>query len=744
MGGGKGGGCQLVGYGYTLTMLYAFCEKADKVSGWKVNDKIWWQDNTILTDDNTYQTYTQSLYTGKKGDIYHSDGSDHTDITFYLADYTPISYPQNNIGYDIKLNNTTFSYMENAFVGDNTTAVPRYTARLSRFFINGQNHRVGTGSINPIAVIREIMTDFLDITELDNTSFNEAYNTCSQEGLGVAFIMTTEKKVKNWLKEILRTIDGVLWFDTIIGKWKIKLFRPDYDSSAVFEISEDNTSKIEITSGSWDSLVNNFTFKYTDILTGKTNSFTIENSALFNILGYKVSKVYTYQLVGEYQIMAKIANRVIKKNSKPLAQLKARISIVDLPYIELGGVVKVTSTKLDIETQYFRITKIGGDKEDDVYVDIEAMEEIWDVEYDGTIVSEPPVGGNDTNFEIFPLTPYRVEIKELSDYFAPELKSNEQPILSVVTYPKNYEDNYVLDGVNKDYTYGSSRVTATSNKMFYYGLLGNSFPSGSDAVDDSLTLEVKPFSDSYCEFPTVTQTEEDWQKITWVMIIGNEFFSVKDISTIDSVNHIYQLKGIIRLMDKRDWHSYNAKTPIYLVKTPIYLVNTFDISSVIDLNITQNNVDLVLSAKYYNYATKSQETTTSKVITGVARKLLPPDYNYAYIDNSDSTLYLVFTKKARGVNTNAIISNIENITAGEKENTGEATHLIIDYNGTTKTVVLDTTLNSNVSVSNGLYTVNLTQEASNITLSNINKIKTQCVQQHYTLESDYINVIKQQ
>ena len=735
MGGGKGGGgCQLVGYGYSLTMMYAFCEKADKVSGWKVNDKVWWIDNDILADGTQYNTYQKSLYTGKKGEVYHSDGSDHTNITFYLSDYAPISYPQNKVGYDIKLNNIAFASLPNAFVGDNTTAVPKYNARLSRFSINGQDHKVGVGSINPIAVIKEIMQKFLKISVLDSDSFDTAYNICSQEGLGIAFIMTTEKKVKRWLQEILRVIDGVMWFDTIVGKWKIKLFRPDYDINNVFEISEDNAAKIEITSGSWDNLINEFTFKYTNMVTGKTDSFTLENSALFNIMGYKMGKTYTYQIIGEYEIMAKVANRVIKKNSKPLSSLKARISILDLPYIELGGVIKVVSTKLDIDDKYFRITKIGGDKEDDVYIDIEGTEEVWEVNYTGSIISNPVTSsGASETYDISQIEPYIVKVMELPNYFVDNLKSINQPIGSIVTYPQNYENQYEITGTNNKYGSNSKAITKTKTQIYYFGKLGNSFQQNNDYISESQSISIKPYSSSsYCDLPTISQTDTEWQQNKWLLLIGDEFFSIKNITTINQQDHTYQISGIIRLSDKSSWNDYAGSTPVYLI-------NINSVSDIIDFYLDTYNDSVQLSSQFYNYTTKSTYKNDTKSISGVARKLLSPTYNYVYEDGGN--LYLVFSKMARGVNTGATFDNIENITAGEKEGAGEETHIVVKYDGSsTKEISLDA---SNViSDTKGIVTINLTQISSDITYSNIEQIKTKCIQTTYTLQSNFIDVNK--
>ena len=729
-----GGGCVTVGYGYTLTMLYAFCERADKVSGWKVNDKVWWKDDNLLENDKDYTTYQQNLYTGKKGEVYSSEGSDHTNITFYLKDYSPVSYPQNIIGYDIKLNNVVFASMPNAFVGDNTTTVPRYTARLSRFIINGKNHRVGKGSVNPIAVIKEILQDFLQISQIDGDSFQKAYDTCQQEGLGVAFIMTTEKKVKDWIQEILRVIDGVMWFDTLTGKWKIKLFRPNTSTDTVYEISEANASRIEIESGSWDNLVNEFTFKYTNILTGKTESFTVDNSALFNIIGYKISKTYTYQLIGEYEIMAKVANRVIKKNSKPLSKLKARISILDLPYIELGNIVKVSSTQLDIEDKYFRITKIGGDKEDDVYVDIEGIEDVWEVDYTGTIVSNPLTPIESPIYDISDIKPYIVKIQELPHIFVNTYQGNAQPINGIVTYPQNYSNQYVITGTNKEYHYDTATTHKTQAELYYFGKLQSSFNYTNMYLNANQTISIKPYSsDSYCELPSVTQTETEWQQIHWLLIIENEFFSIKNITVTDEPNHIYQINGIIRLMDKSYWKNYEANTPVYIIH-----IN--NISDIFDTVINKQATTINLSAKFYNYASKSASTDDNKNLEGIARKLINPTYNY--VSETDNSLYLVFSKTARGLNTHATFENIENITAGEKENTGEETHIIVKYNGSHTTEI---PLNSDTIISNehGLITLNLTQINSAITYSNITHLKTKCVKDNYTLESDYVTIYKQ-
>ena len=684
MGGGKRGHhCQLIGFGYTLTMLYAFCERADKVSGWKVNDRVWWIDNDLLTNNDTYQTYQQNLYTGKKGTVYSSEGSDHTNITFYLKDYDPVPYPQNTIGYDIKLNNIVFAYMPDAFVGDNTTTVPRYNARLSRFIIDGKNHKIGKGSVNPVAVIREILHDFLQINQIDEESFQTAYNICQQEGLGVSFIMTTEKKVKDWLQEILRVIDGILWFDTLTGKWKIKLFRPDTSTDTVYEISEANASKIEIESGSWDNLVNEFTFKYTNILTGKTESFTLENSALFNILGYKISKTYTYQLIGEYEIMAKVANRVIKKNSKPLSKVKARVSILDLPYIELGNVVKVSSAKLDIEDKYFRITKIGGDKEDDVYVDIEGVEDVWEVDYTGAIISNPLNPINSKIYEIKNIKPYIVSIKEFPRFFVSIFRGTDQPIGGIVTYPQNYKYQYVLTGAHLKYQTDLTLATMnkTQTKLYYYGRLQSDFTFTDFRVNPNQSITIKPYAnDSYCQFPSLTQTEAEWQTLHWLLLIDDEFFGIKDIVTIDEQKHIYQIKGIIRLMDKRFWKNHSANTPVYLVQID-------DINDIYHFNVSNpNDTKVQLTATLFNYVTQGKPKTDNKPITGIARKLIPPYHHYVYtidVKNKDgnwvSRDYLTFSKTARGLNTHATFENIEHITAGEKEEVSEATHIRVKW-----------------------------------------------------------------
>ena len=731
-----GGGCQTVGYGYTLTMLYAFCERADKVTGWKVNDKIWWKDDDLLVGDETYSTFKKSLYTGKKGDVYHSDGSDHTDVTFYLKDYDPISYPKNTIGYDIKLNNVVFAYMPNAFVGDNTTTVPRYNARLSRFVINGKNHRVGKGSINPIAVIREILEDFLQIKQIDDDSFKKAYDTCQQEGLGVSFIMTTEKKVKDWIQEILRVIDGVMWFDTLTGKWKIKLFRQDTDNSNIFEISEANTSSLEITSGSWDNLVNEFTFKYTNILTGKTESFTLENSALFNIIGYKIGKTFTYQLVGEYEIMAKIANRVIKKGSKPLSKLKARISILDLPYIELGDVVKVSSHKLKIDDKYFRITKIGGDKEDDVYIDIDGIEDVWEMEYNGSVVNNPITPIDTQIYDIANTKPFITKIIELPEIFVNELKSMKQPISSIVTYPANYNSKYVISGVNKVYTYEETNFRTTKPYVYYFGKLGDVFNNTNYAVNEYKSVIIKPFDDNtYCEIPVVTLTQEEWQQNKWLMLIGSEIFSIKSINPIEGQPYTYKVTGIIRLNDKQFWSNYDKDTPVFLLN----IKNSKNLADLVDFNLDAFNANINLSARCYNYATKSQPNTDSIQIEGNAIHLLNPTYNYVY--KVDGKLYLMFSRMARGLNTHATLENIEEITAGEKEGTGEETHIRIIYNDNDDLTIELKPANLTYD-KNGLITINISKFSQDITYENIKQIQTICINTPIELRSDLVNVIK--
>jgi len=693
MGGGKGGGgCQKVGYGYALSMVYALVENCDMLSGYSWNDNIDFLKNedgngninegALVIDNPEDGLYELQVVTGKKGDVYSSDYSEKSYVKIYTNSLNssssrvkglsyPVSSRSDTVSFNypmldrIKINDICCAVFEDAFVGDNTTQVPNYKFRLSRWVLksafysgndlNTLNAKIGY-DINPVAVIYDLLRTFIDIpaSEIDETSFQEAFDVCKNEGIGVSFIMTTEKPVTDWIKEVLRVIDGTLYYSIIDGKWKIYLIRKD--DSVAYEINDYNATDISIKTGDWSNVFTTLTFKFSDLQTGNTNSFTIKNDALINILGYEKPKTYTFQLISNEETMSKIANKIVEKNSKPLSTLKCKLNFLDFPDLHIGKLIKIKSDELNIPEMYFRIIKIGGDKEYQSYVEIEAIEDIYRV---------PNMSGLykssiNTTVQSYILTdaPEHYDMIALNNLFLDP--NNSERVYALLPVCARNTDAIINSVGEKNNKTGNIYYSS----LFTYGELEDDLPYIKD-FDRDLEIIIKNVQGDTFSYDL---SDEEWQKIKIGMIINGELFSIKTL-IYNSNTNTFTLKGIMRGLNG---HKLNhpANSNVWI---------TFDYFSNAQI-INTKEFDLDYDFYFKNLYNKSPNANLQKTISDeyVFRPFNPVN---PFVENSEGKLY--FSYSLRGV-LSGDLQSADDVVAGDAEAQTEDYLQFNIYEGDTK------------------------------------------------------------
>ena len=273
-----------------------------------------------------------------------------------------------------------------AFIGDNTTTVPKYEFRFTRQYFNtvvdSGYLKVDKYGANPAGIIADILQNALDIPadKLDSASFNYAAQILYNENLGMSFILTKGKKALKWIEEILRYADGCLYFDFAKQQYVLKLFRADYDIDSLPIITEDNVNKLTIKQGSWQDVVSTFIFKYSNAHSGKQDTYIIDNRSIVNSGQVIVSKTFDFNLVNSFNCMGGIIDRTIKKNGTPANLAKFRVNILIGNTLRPGDCIKLQSP-ITNTIEIYRITKIGGDSPEQPYLDIEAITDIYNQGY---------------------------------------------------------------------------------------------------------------------------------------------------------------------------------------------------------------------------------------------------------------------------------------------------------------------------------------------------------------------------
>ena len=435
---GKGGG-QTVGYGYAIDLVYGFCEKADVCSGFRMDGDVKWEGwlttsgegfnaptgrrgDTLKSDfkgqsavqvwlggDSTpeqlmhdlvyknvvlahFRNYCKNNPTKNDPNLFWcwdeeneeyvpcgelEEGEEDPDAVKDPCHQAP--YPDTNT---IPIESFRLVEPDAAFIGDNTTAVPSYELRFHRYDINedlfGDKQQVIRG-INPAVAIYDILVNQLHIdpARINEASFVTAATILSDEKLGLSFILTRSKKATDWIKEILRYADGIVYFNPVDEQYAIRLFRKDYDEDNLLVIDESNVSNLVIERSAWTDVISTFRFKYAIDWEKTSNTYEIINSAAIEVNGYETSKEFDFQMLSDPACLPYLMTRVVQKHGLPGVKVKFRINFVLGSALTPGDVIKLKSDKLEVSELLLRIIKIGGDKEENPYLDIECINDLY-------------------------------------------------------------------------------------------------------------------------------------------------------------------------------------------------------------------------------------------------------------------------------------------------------------------------------------------------------------------------------
>lgn len=134
------------------------------------------------------------------------------------------------------------------YIGDDNAIPPRFSFVVKNLTKNlSEDYSVMSNGkdLNPMEVVYTLLTESwglggLDSSLIDIDNFLEAAESLYNLDLGMSFILSGEKTIKQVLEECMRDCDGVLYQDPLTDKIKIKLIRDDYDVEELLVLDESN------------------------------------------------------------------------------------------------------------------------------------------------------------------------------------------------------------------------------------------------------------------------------------------------------------------------------------------------------------------------------------------------------------------------------------------------------------------------------------------------------------------------
>lgn len=166
-----------------------------------------------------------------------------------------------------------FANSPSAWISGSRPNLPQYSFEVSSYHTSHPQlstyARVGDDS-NPVNAIYDLLVSKfgklgLSSSLIDITSFQDAQYTLHTETHGYSRVIEDVTDADTIIGEILRQIDGVLYFDEAAQTIKIKLIRPDYNPSDLTVVNKHNAVKlVGFTMSSKSNIINKLRINFTN------------------------------------------------------------------------------------------------------------------------------------------------------------------------------------------------------------------------------------------------------------------------------------------------------------------------------------------------------------------------------------------------------------------------------------------------------------------------------------------------
>ncbi len=324
---------------------------------------------------------------------------------FYEGDLTQTvnSYLTGRTGKAIRYNGIAYFVFEGGYLGKAANIDP-WAFELSRrpdglglASYHAGAEAVNTYDCNPMNVVYEIMTDTIwglgiPASQIDVDSFRTAAVTLYTEGNGFSMILDNERQASDLLTEIMRQVDGLLFFERVSGKWVVTLARDDYVAGDLITLDESNIVElIDYSRITWQETTNQVRVKFLDRDDGYKETYAMaQDMANIALQGNTVSVEVNYPGVMNASLANKIAWRELATMSYPLAKVNLRVNREAFA-LTPGSTFKLSWVRLGITDVVFRVATIDYGSLTEGEISIYAIQDIFSA--GSGVFSDPPGTG---------------------------------------------------------------------------------------------------------------------------------------------------------------------------------------------------------------------------------------------------------------------------------------------------------------------------------------------------------------
>jgi hypothetical protein len=307
---------------------------------------------------------------------------------------------------------------------------------------------------------------------IDATSFSYAATILATEGLGISMLFDSQQTADQLIGEILRHLDGVVYIDMATGLWTLKLARADYDPTTLPVIDVDDIEKIQFSRPSWLETSNQVTLSYID----RGQDFNVrtvkaEDNGNIAVTAEVRTEDLTFNGLSNGSSAALVAARCLKGFTYPIAKVTLTVNRAAWSY-RMGGVFALTWVPLGIVGEVFRIANIGYGEVAAGKITIDAVEDIFGLNY--TVYDPPPPSGWINPLGAPSAPPFR-RLEEVPLELAP---TTAIYAMTLAAHAEADRDYLVYQPVS-----GSDTETNDVTSFTPVGMLLGIYPAGTVALD---------------------------------------------------------------------------------------------------------------------------------------------------------------------------------------------------------------------------------------------------------------------
>ena len=272
---------------------------------------------------------------------------------------------------------------------------------------------INSGSANGAHILRESITNAdwglgYPFTMIDDPSFRQVADTLHSEGFGLSMMLAGQGSVEDFMQQVLRHINGVVFSDRVTGRFILRLIRDDYDVATLPAFDENNILSLDsFQRPTFAEMVNEVVIVYRRRGEYKDSALTFQDLASVQAQGGVISQRIQFPGIDNPNIAARVGIRELRQQSTPLAQVRMTVNR-DGWNINPGDPIKMSWPALGIENIVLRVIKANYGDVLRGRITFEAVEDVFGLPASSYVEPQDPIW-TDPVLDPVPLATRRIE-----------------------------------------------------------------------------------------------------------------------------------------------------------------------------------------------------------------------------------------------------------------------------------------------------------------------------------------------